>query len=482
MQQIWADLMDALSQSEIDWILENGREERISSGTPLLEEDGEVEAIYFVIEGLLHARTRALGTQALAVLGPGQIVGEISFIDRQRASASVVAAEDSLVLVLPRDVLDAELKADTQFAADFYRALAAIACRRLRATAGRLGSMSLAPSDDVELSKDQEVEAGVERFKRTLIDAEQAAAMAEGDMPEAVALKVRHEFKSFSRMLNDSIGELLDPPSAISQQIGRRVQAEVLPFMTKTRLGNRLYSKPRGYGGDFSSLELIYDNEPDGTGALGPLLDRCLLETPAITALRNRRAILAEEIGKTLAEAGDSAARVMSIACGPATEIFDVFEGLEDPGRLESTLIDVDFQALLHISDRAQDRGLEDQVQTTVKNLVYLALGRAVLDAPEQNLVYSIGLIDYFNDNMVVRVIDHIYSVLRPGGRVLLGNFHPRNPDKALFDHVLEWTLFHRTEEDMHRLFHRSKFGQTATATRFEDERIYLFAECIKDG
>jgi CRP-like cAMP-binding protein/SAM-dependent methyltransferase len=483
MQQIWADLIDALDPAQVDWILKSGREQRIESGEVLVAEDGEVGAIYFLIEGLLHARTRALGGQVLATLGPGEIVGEISFVDRQRASASVVAAEDGLVLALPRDVLEAQLAADDAFAASFYRALAAIICRRLRATASRLGSMAGRTAEDEDPALRQDVEAAVERLRRTLIDADTAAAMADGKVPEAVALRVEREFRVFERALNDAIGELLDPPSPLNQHIGLQVQSELLPYVSKTRLGERLYSKPRGYGGDFSALELIYQNEPSGSGPLGPLLDRCLLESSAIRALRGRRGIVVEEIRKTVdaaGAAGRGTARVMSIACGPATEIFDVFAALGDKSRLEPTLIDVDFQALLHVSELAYGHGLKDHVHSTVKNLVYLALGRGELEAPEQDLVYSLGLIDYFNDNMVLRVIDHVHGVLRPGGRILLGSFHPRNPSKAFLDHVLEWPLIHRTEDELSHLFERSAFARPATAVRFEKQQIYFVAECVK--
>ena len=66
--------------------------------------------------------------------------------------------------------------------------------------------------------------------------------------------------------------------------------------------------------------------------------------------------------------------------------------------------------------------------------------------------MYSIGLIDYFDDKMVTRFLSYAHSRLRAGGELIVGNFHPRNPDKALMDHVLDWRLIHRTEEDMDRL------------------------------
>jgi hypothetical protein len=97
-----------------------------------------------------------------------------------------------------------------------------------------------------------------------------------------------------------------------------------------------------------------------------------------------------------------------------------------------------------------------------------------------QDLVYSIGLIDYFDDRMVVKMLDFIFGVLAPGGRVILGNFHPRNQTRALMDYLLEWRLIHRTEADMDRLFTASKFKSPATSTRVDATGVNLFAECIK--
>jgi hypothetical protein len=74
-----------------------------------------------------------------------------------------------------------------------------------------------------------------------------------------------------------------------------------------------------------------------------------------------------------------------------------------------------------------------------------------------------------------------MHDKLRPGGRVLLGNFHPRNPTRGLMDHVLDWRLVYREEADMDRLFKSSKFGRPCSRVVFEDEGIDLFAECRKD-
>lgn len=72
--------------------------------------------------------------------------------------------------------------------------------------------------------------------------------------------------------------------------------------------------------------------------------------------------------------------------------------------------------------------------------------------------------------------------MLAPGGRAIFGSFHSRNRCKAFLDHVLEWRLIHRTEEDMNRLFAASAFGRPCSRILFEEQRINLFAECVKAG
>ena len=80
----------------------------------------------------------------------------------------------------------------------------------------------------------------------------------------------------------------------------------------------------------------------------------------------------------------------------------------------------------------------------------------------------------------MVKLLNFAHAALRGGGRVIVGNFHPRNPTKALMDYVLEWKLVHRTEHQMHRLFEASAFRRSCTRIVYEEQGINLFAECIK--
>lgn len=88
---------------------------------------------------------------------------------------------------------------------------------------------------------------------------------------------------------------------------------------------------------------------------------------------------------------------------------------------------------------------------------------------------------DSLNDKLVTKLLQFAHQNLAVGGRVLLGNFHPRNPAKEFMDFVLDWRLIHRSEEDMDRLFRGSPFGRACTRIQFEGEGVNLFAECVRE-
>ena len=91
------------------------------------------------------------------------------------------------------------------------------------------------------------------------------------------------------------------------------------------------------------------------------------------------------------------------------------------------------------------------------------------------------GLIDYLADKHVVALINFCHDTLRPDGRLILGNFHTSNPEKAMMDYLVDWRLIHRTEDDINRLYEQSRFGRPCTRIFWEDQHINLFGECVKE-
>jgi extracellular factor (EF) 3-hydroxypalmitic acid methyl ester biosynthesis protein len=481
MMQTALGLLNELSEEDIDWVFRASCERHVVANTVIVREDEPLAYLYIVLEGLFAVRVAAIPDSEIGRLGPGEIIGEISFLESTLPSASVIAIESSLLLEIPALLLAERVKATPTFGAQFYRALAIVNSRRVRERVSSLTTSFLAKLDATNLSgkTSQTFFFAIEQFKSLLFQADGEALKTDGQVSVGTAVVAEEAFRDFCRRIHSAIGDSSSESSSVKVELGARLQREILPFMLLTGTAERLYSKPRGYAADFLTIERIYDNRPTGTGRIGPLLDHCFLNSPPAKAVRNRRASFAKEIMRAV-QANDGATHVTSLGCGPAEEVFDVFAELDDSRRLQAFLLDIDLQALAYVADRRDKARLQNRITLINANLVYLALGRQKLDLKDQDLIYSIGLVDYFNDKFVVRLLNWIHSRLRPGGTVVVGNFHPNNYCKEVMDYVLEWRLIHRSERDMNRLFAASAFACPCSRIELETEGIYLLAECVK--
>jgi extracellular factor (EF) 3-hydroxypalmitic acid methyl ester biosynthesis protein len=475
------DFLDSFSASEIDWMMSNARQETLITAAVLVQEGARSNSIYFIVDGLFDVLIYDATGRAhrMAQLGPGQIVGEISWLDGQPIAATIKAAENSSVLALQASTLAQRISSDTTFALNAYKAVARLEIQRLKAVGPLI--LGLQQSTNAPLPAAISGVLGslgeqLAQFTDIVIDADKRILETKGEIPQDIKERILAEFDLLSKNLSDVIYFSNMPESGLAA-IGRQAQREILPWIQLASTAERFYSKPRGYAGDYLTIQLMYDNVPSGVGRIGPLIDECFLSSAAAKAVRNRRGLLKDKI-KQQRKMQEGIVRLTSLACGPAQEVFDTFSELGADG-FDVTGIDIDREALSLLSDRIEKDRVPFRPQHG--NLIYLATGRQTLDLPPQDLIYSIGLIDYFNDAFVIKLIDWIFDHLRSGGRVILGNFCPKNPSRAIMDHVLEWRLIHRDESKMDELYCASKFRKPSTSVLFEDEGINLFAECVKD-
>ena len=475
-------LLSELSASDLDWVFNIGVEQQVIANTYIIKEGSRLDSLFFILEGMVGVTISSLEDKQVATLGPGEVVGEMSFIQDVPTNASVIAIENSLLLALPRKDLGKKLEEDAHFAARFYRAVALKAARRLSHSVDTMGQMwnDRSVSETATNEVWDQLSGHIHSFKELMSHADQQALKNDGQIPEEIVAQIEAGFRGLALMMNETIGDASTENEYFKQELGTRIQREILPYLLLTSIGERIYSKPRGYAGDFFTIELMYRNSSGADNRLGPIIDQCFMKEPAAVAVRNRRGLLREEITKVLAAMPEGSARITSLACGPAAELFDVFEELEDKTRLKATLIDIDLQALAFVGDKRDKLKLSRQMDMVNGNLVYLATGRQALMLKPQDLIYSIGLIDYFNDKFVTMLLNYVHGLLKEGGKVILGNFHPKNTSKALMDYVLDWKLIHRTEEDMNLLFRNSAFGKDCTNIRFEEAGVNLFAECTR--
>lgn len=130
-----------LTDEEQKKLLDAAHISNFQSGDVIIAEGGSVNTLMFIKSGNIRV-TRAfldnLNAEFAGPLGPGEVVGEMSFIDGQGASASLIADGHTEILEIPRETVFDMIKSDNGFAARFYESLFLDLARKLRSTNQRV--------------------------------------------------------------------------------------------------------------------------------------------------------------------------------------------------------------------------------------------------------------------------------------------------------------------------------------------------------
>src|SRR5580658_9940316 len=107
-----------------DWALIADKAVRVSfgKGQPLVHRARKSNGIYLVLKGT--AKVQISSRTSSTAIGPGQICGEMSFLEDAPASANVVAEGDVEAYHLDRPALQSLFELFPHLASRFYRSLA----------------------------------------------------------------------------------------------------------------------------------------------------------------------------------------------------------------------------------------------------------------------------------------------------------------------------------------------------------------------
>ena len=114
---------------------------RVSPGQLLIEANETDSTLFAVEDGLLEVVVDRGGQiSKVATVGPGDVLGEVSFIDDSPRSVSVKAAEETTVRAWNKKRLNEALAADKNLLSKFAVAMTELLVERLRDSVRRQGS------------------------------------------------------------------------------------------------------------------------------------------------------------------------------------------------------------------------------------------------------------------------------------------------------------------------------------------------------
>ena len=121
------------TEAERDRIETIGEVKRIAEGSYLIR-SGEIDSTLFAIEdGHLDIIGVDDGkTMVVATVGPGDVIGEVSFIDDSPRTVSVKAGEETTVRAWDKRTLSEALAFEPQLLAKFATAMSELLVERLR--------------------------------------------------------------------------------------------------------------------------------------------------------------------------------------------------------------------------------------------------------------------------------------------------------------------------------------------------------------
>ncbi len=295
---------------------------------------------------------------------------------------------------------------------------------------------------------------------------------------EACEARLVQHWRSMWRTGNDLVRGMMDNREVL-EATKAFTEVVVTPQMRAGAIWDRSYAKPLGYPGDFEIMNQVYDWERKGANVYQMLMHRLGLEVAE--CIKTRMDVVCSHISKTVQEKGTArAARILSLGSGPAREAELFLSGASlKTRRVEFTLIDQEQAALNYAVEKTYPHVLNSQGQARVQclNMSFTDILRgtgALGSLPPQDLIYSVGLLDYLTDRRATGLLARLYETLAPGGMVIIGNMNETALSNLWpMEFITDWTLYYRNDAQMLAWTEGLEIAQAWTETE-RTERVRL--------
>lgn len=262
----------------------------------------------------------------------------------------------------------------------------------------------------------------------------------------------------------------------------------ITPLFVSAPYPYRAWAKPLGYPGDYRCMQYLYDRKWEGDDLYAKLVHKYSVEHPLGEAVRARRDLLKryifDAIERVQKERPGEPTRLVSLGAGPAQEIVEVLSEYIGGTPLHITLIDQDNAALALVNRLISERTLQSRSRVETRYL-YIAFSDLLRDRGlfesiiPADFVYSAGLFDYLGSTEAGLVLQYIFSRVRSGGQVAVGNFRGGPPPHAWsMSYILDWNLRYRSREEMAQLGNTiaDRASSVEVVTEYTERQYFISA------
>ncbi|GEM_PF-1693117 len=454
-------------------------ETAIGEGEVLFHEGQDLSVLYLVIRGLFAVRNKKDGVDIeVAVLGPGELVGELSFVSLEAASATVVALADSAVLRFDLNRLQQMHTDHPGFSARLFHSFALRLARRVRIANAKLHSShsGRSPTDSgghgaltsphIPVALVAAV-GDMQRSLRPYMD----GTRPEQDLPDGSVARVADRLVS-------ALADQADKESGNLHELGTAIRREAYRFLMRSKL----IQMAQGEGVTSHALqEAIRCGHVLSKNSLGRQVEQWFHEQPFAIGIRDATDFVGEFINDKYQGAAD-AWRLTVLGSGSVGEIFDRIGQLGAPTNLKLTYVNNFVEALSAASTAAEQLEMKERLSLIRLNVLVRGMIRSRLRLVPQDMIVYQTLLQDVPDDALLDLLDEIHALLAPGGSFLLGQLHMPPKADLFLSHVLGTPIYQRGVDAMSDLVSRSAFGGRFEWISPQDSQLASFIELRRAG
>lgn len=451
------DFLDRFSPRDRERLVNAATTVRLGRGGVLLRGGERGGDLFRVAEGELEVvDTRSQPAIVLDVLGKGNVVGEMSFLQDTVRSADVRAPEGATCLRWERSALLRMLEQEPLLGAGFYRALATILAERNRATitsavAGGMGDAAIprGPTNDVAAADGRALSKALRaRLMELEPQLRRDRALAERELGTAL--------RNFQAAFGEALARMSDEDGRVA---GELVARELHPYTMRSHLGELALDRDSGALLAHAVLGHVLQNRAEGDGPLGECLDAWLLALPTSKGLRERAAAALQLVCESLVGDPPFRALVVNAAGGLVPGIVSQLRGR---AAAEIACVDYERAALAALEARVGPRPRELRLRLVQEDLAALCLGRSALRFAPQHVLVLDAVLEYLPERAAAGVLRWARGQLAPEGAMVVTSLLPATDD-PVFRHLLGWPLVRRTRAATERLLRGAGFAEVRT-------------------
>lgn len=227
----------------------------------------------------------------------------------------------------------------------------------------------------------------------------------------------------------------------------------IYKWACKSHIIKRSLDKPRGYSGDYKTIEMFYDQKTISRG-IGYYFDKYILTNKLAKADISRKDKMKELIKSFIERTSLKEIKVVNFGCGGSKELRDLFQNYIPDKEINIMLVDQDVEALKFSKKYLSILPSTVSVKYVHKNILELirTYRNKINQMPflNKNLVYSMGLVDYFGDNTLQLFVRFCLKMLAPGGQLIIAH---KNADKwksfLAPSWVCDWQFYQRNKDEV---------------------------------